>query len=133
MADERSLEVTIGIRDPELARRVVPLGLDAPSANELVRLDLEQIGEIRTESDLEVESDRTQAVIVDVEVLVNPFSDRATERQPDDAGRNFSVFRREGSIHQVDTRGVVAHGAARQPRPWFAVREKRVVAHETGI
>ena len=50
-----------------------------------MRLHLEEVGKVRPNGDLEVESDQGQTVVGDVDVLVDPVPDRAAERQAEDA------------------------------------------------
>jgi hypothetical protein len=52
-------------------------GLDSAASDEMIRLDLGQVSEVRSERDLEVEGNRREPVVDDIEILVNAIADGA--------------------------------------------------------
>ena len=79
LVDEPPAKVAIGVRGLELRAPGMPPRHDAPPADEATKLDLEQIGKVRTEGDLEVEANGHQPMVGDVEVLVDAVRDGAID------------------------------------------------------
>ena len=73
-------EVAVVVDGPQLAARAEPAGVEAAAPDELARLDVEDVGEVRRDLDLDRQPDRPPAVVDDVEVLVDAAGHRPVER-----------------------------------------------------
>ena len=131
--DERPAEVAVRVAHAQLAALLVPFALDAPAAHELVGFHLEDVGEIRSGRDLEVEPRLASPVVLDVEILVDALADGAADREPQLAGGDIAALGRERRVRQVDARGVVRDRARAQPHPSLAVGEDGVIAEKARV
>src|ERR1035438_10012537 len=68
-------EISVAIGGPKLLSPWRPLGGNPPAAQDVTRLHLEDIGEVATNGDLQLELNRFHAVIHDVEIFVHAAID----------------------------------------------------------
>jgi hypothetical protein len=77
--DQPAGERAVCVRRSELAPRAEPPGVHLPTADEAVAPDVEDVGEVRDDGDLDREADRPTRVVDDVEVLVHALVDGPVE------------------------------------------------------
>ena len=78
-----ALERAVRVGRPQLARLLVPGALQVATAQQPLAPDVEDIGEVGLDSNLEDQADRMRRVADQVVVLVDPFEDRAVEAEAD--------------------------------------------------
>src|ERR1700734_2556818 len=102
-----AVKIPIRIRRVKPLPRLGPLRCDLPTADNLPRLDLENIGKVTPQRDLELKPHRFHAVVGDVEIFVNTAADRSAEGQAEYARRNHTLLGEDGFVGQEDARGVI--------------------------
>jgi hypothetical protein len=78
-------------------------------------------------------SNTLHAVIGDIHIFVEAATDRSTDRQPERALSNRSVFAHQRPVGEKDAAGVVTDGAAIECLPRLAIRVDRPTAEDTRI
>ena len=131
--DQLALEVTIQVARLQLVPRGAPFLHDVTSANEPMLAHLEEIGEIGPQGDLEVERDRPEAVVGQVDVLVEPIAYRSGHDEREAPLRDLTIFGRDRRVGQVHARGEVRSDAGGQTVPAETVGENRIVAHVPSV
>ena len=130
---EASVEVAVGVGGVQLAALLVPFGVDVTAPHELVVLDLEEVGEVGAQRDLEMEPDGVEAVVGEIEILVDAFVDDSRDGQRERALGDVTVLGGDGPVREVHAHRVVRGRARRQRRPRLTVGRDGVVADETGV
>jgi len=115
--DHLAAEILVAIGDAECLPLVRPRRCDAAAPHDVVAPHLEDVGEIGTHRDLQVEAHRIPAVVGDVDILVQPTVDMAADHQAQRACRNRSVFAHEGAVGLEDARRVIGDGPTVQQVP----------------
>ncbi len=73
--DELAPERRVDVRRPKVAARPEPAGVDLAAPDELVPADVEDVGEIGVDRDLDRQANRAAGVVHDVEVFVDTAAD----------------------------------------------------------
>ena len=114
-------EILVAIGDAQHLPLIRPRRGDAAAPHDLVALDLENVGKICTDRDLQVEANRIPAVVGDLDILVQPAIYVATDHQTQRARRDRPILAHEGAVGLEDARRMVGDGAAVQQIPRRAV------------
>jgi len=110
-----------------------PLGGKSCRGAQCDRFYLEDVGKVAAQCDLELEDHRLQAVVDDVEILVQAATDRSAEGGPKVRGGIVPSSVRKSAIGEKDAGRVVADGAAVQQFPRLAVGIDPPTADDTRI
>src|SRR5271169_5104034 len=108
--DHFATKISVAISDAQHLPLVRPRGGDATAPYDAIALDLEDVGEIGADRDLQVEAHRVLAVIGDVKILVQSALDMAADHQTQRARRNGTVLAHEGAIGLEDARRMRGDG-----------------------
>src|ERR1700685_3984615 len=109
---DRPFEIGIAICSAKLLTRRGPLGGDAPAAQDVTRLYLEDISEAAANGDLQLELNRFHAVIHNVEVFVHTAINRAADGEPERARRYGDFHGGDGSVGEEDACGVITDASS---------------------
>jgi hypothetical protein len=126
-------EVGVAVGCAKALLRSQPFGRDTPAAPDTARLDLEDIGEVGAQHDLQLETHRLHGVVCDLQVLVHAAGNGPTHDEAKRAGGNGPVLRQNGAIGEVDLGGIVADGAAIQEIPRHSVGIDRPAAENARV
>ena len=100
-----------------------PMRHDSATANDLFGLNLENIREVGSNGDLEVEPNRMLVVVGNLDVLAHAAADMPAEREPEGTRRNRTVLGQERAV------GLKHPGAEISDRPTV----QQVPGHAVGI
>ena len=106
---------------------------DATAPHDAIALDLEDVGEIGADRDLQVEAHWVLAVIGDVDIVVQSALDMAADHQAQRARCDRTVLAHEGAIGLEDARRMRGDGAAIQQVPRLAIGIDRPGADHPGV
>jgi hypothetical protein len=79
-------------------------------ADEASELHLEQVREVRAQGDLEVEADRHEPMVDDIQVLVDAITDGAADDERQRARGDVAVLSRDNGVGEVHARCEVRRG-----------------------
>ncbi len=96
-------------------------------------LDVEHVGEVRTDRDLQVEPHRFLAVVGDVQVLMQALIHNPGQPERQRLPRDRAVLGEKASVGQEDTRGVETDRAAVDQIPRRPVGIDRPGAHQPRV
>jgi hypothetical protein len=80
---ELAREIAVDVGGPQLASRAIPAGVDLAAADELPALDVEDVGEVGFDRDLDRQPHDAPGVVDDVVVLVDATRDRPVDPDPE--------------------------------------------------
>ena len=115
-------EIAIAIAGSQLLPSLRPLRDDVPAAHDVIRLDLEYVGEIATQHDLKLKVHPLRAVVRNIKVLVHSPADQPTDNETKCAWRNDTIRGENPPIREVDSRGIVRNRTSIEKFPRLAVR-----------
>ncbi len=131
--DQLSPEVAVDVLRPELAAGAEPAGVQLTAADEGIAPDVEDVGEVGVDLDLDRQPDRAAAVVDDVEVFVDAARDGPVEADRErvaldlpDVIEKLIVGEFEARREELDRGGVEEDRAA-------AVDPQLVAGDESGI
>jgi len=131
--EELALEVAVRIDGPELAAPAIPACVELATPHELLRADVEDVGEVRLDGDLHRDPDRAARVAGEVVVLVHATGDRLVDPQAERLARDPALGIEQLGVRVLEPRGVELDGRrVEQDRP-LAVEEEVVVADESRV
>ena len=107
-------KILVRIGGAEPLPRLGPLRGDLAAAHNVAWLDLEDVGEVAAEGDLELEPHRFHAVVGDVEIFVQAAADRSAYREAQSARSNRTVLGEDGFVSQENAGRVIADRTAVQ-------------------
>ena len=97
-------------------------GRDPAPSNDVVRLDLEDVGEVATQRDLELKAYPLHAVVGKVQIFMHTAVDHTTDDKAKCAVGNYAVGCRYIAIGQIKLLGIVGDRATVQENPRLAIR-----------
>ena len=109
----RAAEIGVAVTRAQLLLRLGPVGYDPTAANNVVRLDLENISEITAHRDFKLEACPVHAVVGNVEILVHAAVDHSTDDEAKRTGRDDAVDGLNAAIGEIDARRKVDDGPPR--------------------
>ena len=131
--DQLADEFAVDVRGPQLTRGSEPAGVDLATAHELAGLDVEDVGEVGLDLDLDRQPDRPPAVVDDVVVLVDAAGHGPVEPELEALAGDDAVTIEELGVGVLEPRRVELDGrGVEQERP-LAVEEQLVAGHEPGV
>ena len=98
-------EFAIDVGRAELAGRPEPLGVEDTAPDELTGLDVEDVGKIRRDLDLDGEPDRAPSVVDDVVILVNPAGHGPVQADRQAVALDRSLVVNEARVRELEPRG----------------------------
>lgn len=117
----------------QLRRFLVPLRRDITFADHAFRLNLEDVGEVGPQRDLEREPHRLHSVVLNVKVFVDALVDGPAQDQTQSSGFNVTEFGGDSRIGKIRARGVVGNSARILQNPMCSIGECLVVADVAGV
>ena len=131
--DHLAAEILVAIGDAQHLPLIRPRRGDAAAPHDLVALDLEDVGEIGADRDLQIEAHRVRLLLVMSISSCSPPSIWRPINEAQCACRDRPVLAHEGAVGQEDARRVIGDGAAVQQVPLFAIRIDRPGADHPGV
>ena len=101
---ELALEVVVDVGRPQLASRAEPARVQLATAHELALLDVEDVGEIRQDRDLDRQPDGPRGVVDEVVVLVDAIGDGPVQAQAQRLPRDRPEGIDEGVVGELVAR-----------------------------
>jgi hypothetical protein len=117
----RAGEIGVAVTRAQLLLGVRPFGRNPTATYDVVRLDLEDVGEVATQRDLELKAHPLHAVVGKVQILVHAAVNHSADNETERAARNNAVRGRNAAIGEVGARGVVGDRATVQENPGLAI------------
>ena len=130
---ERALEGVVAVARREPAPALVPLALEGAPPHDRPPLDVEQVGEVALEADLEIELDGAVAVVGQVVVLVDAVAHGAVEAKVEGLGLNRPGRRGHGGVGELEARRPGLHDSAVQETRLGAPQPHPVARDEPGV
>src|SRR6202042_2990021 len=112
--DHFPTKISVAIGDAQHLPLVRPRRGDATAPDDAIALNLEEVGEICADRDLQVEANRMLAVVGDGKVLVQSALDMAADHQAQRARCDWTVLALERAIGLEDARRMRGDSAAIQ-------------------
>ena len=106
-----TVEIPVRIRGAEPLPCLRPLSGDLATAHDAARLDLEDVGEVASEGDLELKPHWPHVVVGNVEIFMQTSADRSADSEAEGARENCTVFGRDGLVGEEDTCRVIVDRA----------------------
>ncbi len=126
-------KVDVAVGGAQGLARLRPVGVDVAAADVALGLDVEHVGEIGTDRDLQVEPHRFLAVVGDVQVLVQALIHHAGQSERQRLPRDRAVLGEKPLVGQEDAGGVETDRAAVDQFPGRSVRVDRPGADQPGV
>ena len=135
--DQLAPEVAIDVSRAELATGAEPARVELAASNERIPPDVEDVGEVRLDRDLDRQPNRPASVVDDVDVLVDPARDRSIHPDRErvavdlpDVVEQRIVRELEARREELDRRGVQEDGPLAVDPQLVAGDEPRVAGEE---
>src|SRR5262245_4059399 len=126
-------KVTVRIAANQLLIATPPFRFDAAFAYRFFCFDFEDVGEIGTNRDLEIEAQALTTVAPNIQVLVKPLSDHAFQDESYGPRCNFPMHGDDPGIDQVGSGRIISDRAGIQDGPGLAIDIKLIVTYVSSI
>jgi len=110
-----------------------PLALQRAAADEPSAFDVEEVGEVAFDADLEVDLHVLRAVVDELVVLVDAVAHRAVEAEVHAGGGNPTVGSQEAGVRELESGGERFDGRTVQQDGRHPTELEPVAGHQAGV
>src|SRR4029453_201776 len=104
-----AVKILVRIRGADSLLCLRPFCGDLAAAHDVTGFHLENVGEVTSEGDLELEPYRSHAIVGDVEIFVQATTDRSADSEAEGARGNRTAFGEDRLISEEDECRVIAN------------------------